>query len=88
MGVFAAAELVQEDLIARYGVVRVGRCEGVEEQFFAIGTVRTASVHLGPCGLDDFGPLRGFGADVAREVGAGHAARNRALGLQTLLQGR
>jgi LysR family transcriptional regulator, transcriptional activator of nhaA len=38
MGVFAAAELVHEDLIARYGVIRIGRCEGVEEQFFAIGS--------------------------------------------------
>ena len=38
MGVFAAAELVHDELVARYGVVRVGRCEGVEEHFFAIGT--------------------------------------------------
>ena len=38
MGVFPAAELVQDDLIARYKVRRVGRCEGVEEQYFAIGT--------------------------------------------------
>ena len=38
MGVFAAAALVHDELVARYGVVRVGRCEGVEEHFFAIGT--------------------------------------------------
>jgi LysR family transcriptional regulator, transcriptional activator of nhaA len=38
MGVFAAAEWVHEGLVARYGVARIGRCEGVEEHFFAIGT--------------------------------------------------
>lgn len=37
MGLFPAAELVHEQLIARYGVERVGACEGVEEHFFAIG---------------------------------------------------
>jgi LysR family transcriptional regulator, transcriptional activator of nhaA len=40
MGVFAAVEMVHDELIARYGVKRVGPCEGVEEQFFAIGTER------------------------------------------------
>jgi LysR family transcriptional regulator, transcriptional activator of nhaA len=40
MGVFAAVELVHDELIARYGVKRVGSCEGAEEQFFAIGTER------------------------------------------------
>jgi LysR family transcriptional regulator, transcriptional activator of nhaA len=40
MGVFAAVEMVHDELIARYGVKRVGSCEGVEEQFFAIGTER------------------------------------------------
>jgi LysR family transcriptional regulator, transcriptional activator of nhaA len=40
MGVFAAAEMVRDELIARYGVKRVGSCDGVEEQFFAIGTER------------------------------------------------
>jgi LysR family transcriptional activator of nhaA len=38
MGVFPAAELVQDELMARYGVQRVGPCEGVEEHFYAIGT--------------------------------------------------
>jgi LysR family transcriptional activator of nhaA len=38
LGVFAAAEMVHDELVARYGVVRIGRCEGVEEHFFAIGT--------------------------------------------------
>ena len=38
MGVFPAAELVQDELIARYGVQRVGPCDGVEEHFYAIGT--------------------------------------------------
>ena len=36
MGVFPAAELVHDELIARYGVRRVGACDGVEEHFFAI----------------------------------------------------
>lgn len=38
MGVFAAADWVHEDLTARYGVQRIGPCQGVEEQFYAIGT--------------------------------------------------
>jgi LysR family transcriptional regulator, transcriptional activator of nhaA len=38
MGVFPAAEWVHDDLVARYGVKRVGPCEGVIEHFFAIGT--------------------------------------------------
>jgi LysR family transcriptional activator of nhaA len=37
MGVFPMAEMVQDDLLARYGVKRVGVSEGVEENFFAIG---------------------------------------------------
>ncbi|MFI5444984.1 LysR family transcriptional regulator [Polaromonas sp. UC242_47] len=37
MGVFPAAELVHEDLTARYNVRRVGSCDSVEEHFFAIG---------------------------------------------------
>ena len=36
MGVFPAATLVEDDLTDRYGVERVGDCEGVEEQFFAV----------------------------------------------------
>jgi LysR family transcriptional activator of nhaA len=36
MGVFPAATLVEEDLLRRYGLRRVGACEGIEEQFFAI----------------------------------------------------
>ncbi len=38
MGVFPAAELVHDELVSRYGVTRVGACDGVEEHFFAIGT--------------------------------------------------
>lgn len=38
MGVFPAAERVHDELVSRYGVRRIGRSEGVEEQFFAIGT--------------------------------------------------
>ncbi len=37
MGVFPATELVHEELTARYGVKRVGACDGVEEHFYAIG---------------------------------------------------
>ena len=36
MGVFPAATLFEDDLTARYRVERVGDCDGVEEQFFAI----------------------------------------------------
>ena len=36
MGVFPAAELVHDELTSRYGVERVGICDGVVEQFFAI----------------------------------------------------
>jgi len=38
MGVFPAPELVHDDLTARYGVKRIGHCDGVEEHYFAIGT--------------------------------------------------
>jgi len=38
MGVFPAAERVHGELIERYRVKRVGRCDGLEEHFFAIGT--------------------------------------------------
>lgn len=38
MGVFPAAELVHDKLTARYALQRVGPCDGVEEQFFAIAT--------------------------------------------------
>ena len=37
MGVFPAPELMEADLIAQYRVRRLGICDGVEEQFFAIG---------------------------------------------------
>lgn len=40
MGVFPAAEMVHAELVERYGVKRIGPCEGVEEHFFAIGTER------------------------------------------------
>lgn len=38
MGVFPAAEWVHDDLLTYYAVKRLGPCEGVSEQFFAIGT--------------------------------------------------
>jgi LysR family transcriptional regulator, transcriptional activator of nhaA len=38
MGVFPAAEWVHDDLVARYGVKRFGRCDDVDEHFYAIGT--------------------------------------------------
>lgn len=36
MGIFPAAELMQEEMTARYQVRRVGPCEGVEEHFYAL----------------------------------------------------
>ncbi len=36
MGVFAASELVHDQLVAQYNVERIGPCEGVEEHFFLI----------------------------------------------------
>jgi LysR family transcriptional activator of nhaA len=36
MGIFPAATLVEAELVSRYGVQRVGDCDGVEEHFFAI----------------------------------------------------
>jgi LysR family transcriptional activator of nhaA len=38
MGVFPAAQWVQDDLLAHYAVQRLGPCDGVAEHFFAIGT--------------------------------------------------
>jgi LysR family transcriptional activator of nhaA len=38
MGIFPAAEWVHDELLAHYGVQRLGPCEGVKENFFAIGT--------------------------------------------------
>lgn len=38
MGVFPAAEWVHAELTARYGVKKVGRADGIEEHYFAIGT--------------------------------------------------
>jgi len=40
MGVFPAALLVHDDLVEHYRVKPVGGCDGVREQFFAIGTER------------------------------------------------
>ncbi len=39
-GVFPAANLVHGKLVSRYQVMRVGICDGIEEQFYAIGTER------------------------------------------------
>ena len=36
MGVFPAAELVHDELVAQYNVERVGACDGVEEHFYLI----------------------------------------------------
>jgi LysR family transcriptional regulator, transcriptional activator of nhaA len=38
MGVFPAVQWVHKALLANYGVIRLGGCEGVSENFFAIGT--------------------------------------------------
>lgn len=43
MGVFPASEMVEDELVRRYAVQRVGLCDGVEERFFAIGTERKVS---------------------------------------------
>ncbi|MCV2361913.1 LysR family transcriptional regulator [Paucibacter sp. DJ1R-11] len=43
LGVFPAAELMHEKLTARYELRRVGPCEGVEEQFFAIAADKKVS---------------------------------------------
>ncbi len=40
MGLFAGPVIGEPALVARYGVQRVALCDGVEEQFFAIGTER------------------------------------------------
>lgn len=36
MGAFPAADLVHDELVGHYGVERIGRCDGVEEHFYAI----------------------------------------------------
>jgi len=36
MGVFPAAELVHDELVAQYNVKRVGACDGVEDHFYLI----------------------------------------------------
>lgn len=43
LGVFPAAEIVHDELVSRYGVKRFGRCDGVEEKFYAIGTEKKVS---------------------------------------------
>jgi LysR family transcriptional activator of nhaA len=40
MGAFPASELSDEEMTTHYGVQRVGLCDGVEEELFAIGTQR------------------------------------------------
>jgi LysR family transcriptional activator of nhaA len=38
LGVFPAAEWAHEELVSHYGVEQLGACDGVTEQFYAIGT--------------------------------------------------
>ncbi len=38
MGVFAAEALIHDKLTSRYDVKRIGDCDGVEQQFYAMGT--------------------------------------------------
>jgi len=38
MGVFPAAEFLHDDLTSKYDVKRLGDCDGVEENFFAVAT--------------------------------------------------
>lgn len=40
MGVFPAAEWINDELLAQYAVLKLGPCEGVSEQFFGVGTER------------------------------------------------
>lgn len=40
MGVFPMPDVVHDELVGRYGVQRLGACDGVEERFYAIGTER------------------------------------------------
>lgn len=40
MGVFPMPDVVHDELAGRYGVQRLGACDGVEERFYAIGTER------------------------------------------------
>lgn len=40
MGVFPSAERVHDELTSRYGVTRLGACEGLEEHYFAIAAHR------------------------------------------------
>ncbi|MBX3622478.1 MAG: LysR family transcriptional regulator [Rhizobacter sp.] len=42
MGAFPAAEWVHDELVQRYGVKRLGACDGVEEHFYAIDTDKKA----------------------------------------------
>jgi DNA-binding transcriptional LysR family regulator len=46
--VFPVAELVEPELMARYGVRRVDACEGVDEHFFAIGVQKKLLPAPGP----------------------------------------
>lgn len=43
LGVFPAAVAVDEPLTQRYGVVNVGQSDGLEEQFYAVGTDKKIS---------------------------------------------
>jgi LysR family transcriptional activator of nhaA len=38
MGVFPAVSMLHKELLAHYGVKKIGSCDGVQEDFFAIGT--------------------------------------------------
>ena len=40
MGIFPAAAMIHDELVAHYQVQQIGACDGVEERFFAIGTQR------------------------------------------------
>lgn len=49
MGVFPAVELVHEELLAHDAVKKVGTCDGVAENFFAIGTEKKVQHPLVQC---------------------------------------
>ena len=46
MGVFPAVELVHEEPLAHHAVKKIGPCNGVEENFFAIGTEKKVQHRL------------------------------------------
>ncbi len=72
MGAFPAAEWVHDELVQRYGVKRLGGCDGVEEHFFAIDTDKKVHHPLVQRMLAAHrrDPLQAQGKAGARETGS------------------